>query len=70
MSRNRPDAEIAHQAREILAEVLPRGPTGVEAAVHNGVVTLAGEAELAADKDLMFVDNTGIPTEAQGWTGQ
>jgi CBS domain-containing protein len=51
----RPDAEIAHQIREILTEVLPGGPTGIEVAVHNGVVTLAGEPELAADGDLVQV---------------
>jgi CBS domain-containing protein len=51
----RPDAEIAHQVREILAEVLPGGPTGVEVAVHNGVVTLSGEPELAVDSDLVQV---------------
>jgi CBS domain-containing protein len=51
----RPDTEIAHQVREILAEVLPGGPTGVEVAVHNGVVTLTGEPELAADSDLIQV---------------
>jgi CBS domain-containing protein len=51
----RPDAEIAHQAREILTEVLPGGPTGVQVAVHNGVVTLAGEPELAVDSDLVQV---------------
>jgi len=51
----RPDAEIAHQAREILAEVLPGDPVGIEVAVHNGVVTLTGEPELAADVDLIQV---------------
>ena len=51
----RPDAEIAHQIREILAEVLPGGPTGVEVTVNNGVVTLTGEPELAADGDLISV---------------
>jgi osmotically-inducible protein OsmY len=51
----RPDAEIAHQIREILAEVLPGGPTGVEVTVTNGVVTLTGEPELAADGDLIGV---------------
>jgi len=51
----RPDAEIAHQVREILTEVLPGGPTGVEVAVHNGVVTLTGEPELAADNDLVQI---------------
>ena len=49
------DAEIAHQVREILTEVLPGGPAGVEVAVHNGVVTLTGEPELAADGDLVQV---------------
>src|SRR5690242_15404235 len=44
----RPDTEIAHQVREILAEVLPEGPTGVEVAVRGGVVALTGEPELAA----------------------
>jgi CBS domain-containing protein len=51
----RPDPEIAHQIREILTEVLPGGPTGVEVAVHNGVVTLTGEPELSADGDLIQV---------------
>ena len=51
----RPDAEIAHQVRELLTEVLPGGPTGVEVAVHNGVVTLTGAPELAADGDLVQV---------------
>ncbi|HET7244689.1 MAG TPA: CBS domain-containing protein [Streptosporangiaceae bacterium] len=51
----RPDAEIGHQVREILTEVLPGAPSGVEVAVHNGVVTLAGEPKLAADSDLVQV---------------
>jgi CBS domain-containing protein len=51
----RPDAEIAHQIREILTEVLPGSPTGIEVAVHNGVVTLTGEPELSADGDLIQV---------------
>jgi len=51
----RPDTEIAHQVREILTEVLPGGPTGVEVAVRGGVVTLAGEPELAVDKDLIQI---------------
>jgi CBS-domain-containing membrane protein len=51
----RPDAEITHQAREILTEVLPGGPTGVEVAVHNGVVILTGEPALGADSDLVQV---------------
>ena len=51
----RPDAEIAHQVREIVAEVLPGGPAGVEVAVRSGVVTLTGEPELPADNDLVQV---------------
>jgi CBS domain-containing protein len=51
----RPDTEIAHQVREIITEVLPGGPAGVQVAVHNGVVTLTGEPELAADSDLVQV---------------
>jgi CBS domain-containing protein len=51
----RPDADIAHQVREILAEVLPGGPTGVQVAVRNGVVTLAGEPGSAGDADLVQV---------------
>jgi len=51
----RPDAEISHQVREILAEVLAGGPSGVEVAVRGGVVTLTGEPELAADSDLIQV---------------
>lgn len=49
----RPDAEIAHDVAEILSEVLPGGPTGVEVAVRNGVVTLTGQTELAPDGDLI-----------------
>lgn len=51
----RPDAEIAHQVREILTEVLPGGPTGVEVAVRGGVVMLTGQPELGADRDLVQV---------------
>ena len=51
----RPDAEIAHQVREILTELLPGGPTCVDVAVRNGVVTLTGAPELSADNDLINV---------------
>jgi predicted transcriptional regulator len=51
----RPDAEIARQVGEILTELLPGGPTGIEVAVRNGVVTLSGQAELAAEEDLIPV---------------
>jgi CBS domain-containing protein len=49
----RPDADIASEVGEILTEVMPGGPTGVEAAVRNGVVTLTGQPELASDEDLI-----------------
>jgi CBS domain-containing protein len=51
----RPDAAIAHQVREILAELVPGCPAGIEVAVHGGVVTLTGQLELAAEKDLIPV---------------
>ena len=51
----RPDAEIARQVGEILAELLPGGPTGIEVTVHNGVVILSGQPELAAENDLIPV---------------
>jgi osmotically-inducible protein OsmY len=51
----RPDAEIARQVGEILTELLPGGPTGIEVAVRNGVVTLSGQPELAAEEDLIPV---------------
>jgi CBS domain-containing protein len=61
----RPDAEIAHQVREILTEVLPGGPAGVQVAVHNGVVTLTGEPELSADSGLIQVA-VRLATEVDG----
>ena len=51
----RPDADIAAEAGEILTEVLPGGPTGIEVAVRNGVVKLTGQTELTADEDLLSV---------------
>ena len=51
----RPDAEIAHQVREILTELLPGGPTGVDVAVRNGVVKLTGAPELTGDNDMIQV---------------
>ncbi len=51
----RPDADIARQVGEILTELLPGGPTGIEVGVHNGVVTLTGQPELAAEEDLIPV---------------
>jgi CBS domain-containing protein len=49
----RPDADIAAEVHEILSEVMPGGPTGIEVAVRNGVVKLTGQAELASDEDLI-----------------
>jgi CBS domain-containing protein len=51
----RPDADIAAEVAEILAEVLPGGPTGIEVAVRNGVVKLTGQTELTSDEDLISV---------------
>ncbi len=51
----RPDADIAGQAGEILAEVLPEGQDAIEITVRDGVLTLAGQPELAADRDLLPV---------------
>jgi CBS domain-containing protein len=51
----RPDPQIARQVGEILTELLPGGPTGIEVSAHDGVVTLAGGPELAADEDLIPV---------------
>ena len=51
----RPDADIAAEVGEIIAEVLPGGPTGIEVAVRNGVVKLTGQTELTADEDLLSV---------------
>jgi CBS domain-containing protein len=49
----RPDADIAHQVSGIFTDLLPGGPTGIEVSVRNGVVTLAGQPELAAEEDLI-----------------
>jgi CBS domain-containing protein len=49
----RPDPQIADQVRLILAESLPGGPTGVDVAVHDGVVTMTGAPELSTDAGLI-----------------
>jgi CBS domain-containing protein len=49
----RQDAEIARQVREIFTDVLPGGAAGIQVGVRNGVVTLTGQTELAADEDLI-----------------
>ncbi len=51
----RPDAAIARQVGEILTELVPGGPAGVKVRVHNGVVILTGQPELAAGEDLIPV---------------
>ena len=51
----RPDPEIARQVTEILSGLLPGGPAGIEVSVRNGVVTLTGEPELAAEEDLVAI---------------
>jgi CBS-domain-containing membrane protein len=49
----RPDAEIARQVSEIFTDLLPGGAAGLQVGVRNGVVTLTGQVELAADDDLI-----------------
>jgi len=49
----RPDAEIARQVSEIFTDLLPGAATGIQVAVRNGVVTLTGQIELAAEDDLI-----------------
>jgi len=49
----RPDAEIARQISEIFTDLLPGGAAGIQVAVRNGVVTLTGQIELAAEEDLV-----------------
>ena len=51
----RPDAEIALQVSEIFTDLLPGGAAGLQVAVRNGVVTLTGQPELAADEDLIAI---------------
>ena len=51
----RPDAEIARQVSEIFTDLLPGGAAGLQVAVRNGVVTLTGQPELAADEDLIAI---------------
>jgi CBS domain-containing protein len=52
----RPDAEIARQVHELLAEILPAGPSGIKATVRGGVVTLTRNPGAPADgEDLLPV---------------
>jgi CBS domain-containing protein len=72
----RPDAEIARQVSEIFTDLLPGAAAGLQVGVRNGVVTLTGQIELAAEADLIaiavrlawdvegvvdVVDNVGAP---------
>ena len=49
----RPDAEIVGQVSGIFTDLLPGGAAGIQVAVRNGVVTLTGQPELAAEEDLV-----------------
>jgi CBS domain-containing protein len=51
----RPDAEIARQVSEIFTDLLPGGAAGLQVGVRNGVVTLTGQIELAAEADLITI---------------
>jgi CBS domain-containing protein len=51
----RPDAEIARQVSEIFTDLLPGGAAGIQVGVRNGVVTLTGQPELAAEEDLITI---------------
>jgi CBS domain-containing protein len=42
-----PDADIARQVREVLAEALPEETEAVKVAVHGGMVTLTGRPDAA-----------------------
>jgi CBS domain-containing protein len=46
----RPDADIAHDARQVLDELPFEDPSSVHVAVRHGVVTLTGMVEPAADR--------------------
>jgi CBS domain-containing protein len=51
----RPDADIAHQVGQLLADVLPTDLDTIQVTVHHGVVTLAGELTQAGQHDLVAV---------------
>jgi CBS domain-containing protein len=51
----RPDAQIAQQVRELLAEILLTDPASLTVAVHGGVVTLAGQPGPDDQRDLIPV---------------
>jgi len=45
-----PDADIARQVREVLAESMPAEPEAIKVAVHGGIVTLTGHPESVVDQ--------------------
>jgi len=45
-----PDADIARQVREVLAEALPAHPDAIKVAVHGGIVTLTGRPESVVEQ--------------------
>jgi len=51
----RPDAEIARQVSEIFTDLLPGGAVGIQVAVRNGVVTMTGQPEDAAEEELIQI---------------
>lgn len=51
----RPDAQIAAEVRELLAEILFANPASVSAKVHEGVVVLTGQPTGAEQHDLIPV---------------
>ncbi len=46
-----PDAEIARQVREVIAEFVPGETASIKVAVHGGIVTLSGQADTPAQRD-------------------
>jgi CBS domain-containing protein len=51
----RPDAEIAHQVGQLLADTLPTDLDAIRVAVHEGVVTLTGRLGQAGQQDLVEI---------------
>jgi CBS domain-containing protein len=49
----RSDAEVAWQATEMLTEILPAGPVGIQVTVHDGIVTLTSASDLTDSQDLL-----------------
>ncbi|HEY8043311.1 MAG TPA: CBS domain-containing protein [Streptosporangiaceae bacterium] len=51
----RPDEDIAREVRDMLAQILLADPGAAVVRVHNGIVTLTGEAGLGGQGDLIPV---------------